>query len=47
MTEKNKKKLVEYKKLMKDISALKDEDREKVSIYVQGIMVVRKIRKTA
>lgn len=46
MAEKNKK-LTKYEELMKDISALKDEDKEKVSIYIQGIMAARDIKKTA
>lgn len=38
--------LKQYKELLEEVAELKEEEREKVSIYVQGIMATRK-NKTA
>ena len=46
MQDKTKEKVISmanYEKLMNDIAALDDNDREKVCIYIQGIMAARKL----
>lgn len=37
----NEKKIRKFEELIKDIAQLKEGDREKVSIYIQGMMAVR------
>ena len=46
MQDKTKEKVISmanYEKLMNDIASLDDNDREKVCIYIQGIMAARKL----
>lgn len=39
---KEKKDLEKFKELMQEVAKLNERDREKVSIYAQGIMAARK-----
>lgn len=38
MNEKEKKDLTKFKELMQEVAKLNEQDREKVSIYAQGVM---------
>ena len=47
MNEKEKKDLTKFEELMQEVAKLNEQDREKVSIYAQGVMAAARKEKSA